>query len=103
VTESNVPNLRDVDQTRDLVAQHWKHPAKSGMKEQWFVIPNQEMAELEVDLWNENGYPEHIFCDFCCTYHAPPPLSANQSGLRPRESQDSMIPDCAIHVLLTTK
>jgi hypothetical protein len=50
------------------------------MEEQWFLIPYQEMAELEVDLWNENGNPEHICCNFRCTYHALPLVCVESVG-----------------------
>jgi hypothetical protein len=58
------------------------------MEEQRFLIPYEEMAEFEVDLWNENGYPEHIFCNFCRTYQFQLLLFlVNKPGLMPPRSQ----------------
>jgi hypothetical protein len=53
VAESNVPEIGDIDQTRDRLAQRREHASQSGMKKKRLVISDQEMTELQINLGDE--------------------------------------------------
>jgi hypothetical protein len=70
VTEADVPNRRRVDDARYCFAHHREHASQSSVKQERFVIPDEEVIELEVDLGHKNRHSVYIGRYFSDVRHA---------------------------------
>ena len=64
MAETDMPELRDINQARDVFTQNRKHTAQSSVEEERLVVSYKEMTEFEVDLGDEHRDTEDVLCDF---------------------------------------
>src|SRR5262245_21713591 len=60
MAETDPSNLRWIHQALDSLSHLRKHGLVSGMKQQRFVIPDEEVIELQIECRRKNGDAEYL-------------------------------------------
>ena len=85
VAEADVAELGWVDQARDLFTQQREHTPQSGVKEERFVVADQKVAELEIDLRHKDRDPVDLRRNLRCGNHGSPPSLLTTKYMRSEE------------------
>lgn len=65
MAEADVAELGGVHEPGELLPEQWEHAAETGVKEQRLFIADEEVAELEIDVRNEDGDAVDLRRNFC--------------------------------------
>jgi hypothetical protein len=69
VTKPNPADSFRLDNASYRLANQRKYPSHACMVEKGFIVFDQELIELQIDLRHVGGDPIHIWCDFRGTCH----------------------------------
>jgi hypothetical protein len=83
VAPADPAEFRGINELRDPFEHVWPHATQARMEEQWFVVLDQEVTELEIDVRVEDTDAIDVGSDFGDGRHAKVP-----SYLRPSVEAD---------------
>src|SRR5215510_11210042 len=80
MTPANPPQRGRVDDPGDGIANLGKHLSHAGVKQQRFLVTDEKVVELQIELRDVDGDAKQVLGDFVDLCHGWPPFCAFQQG-----------------------